>query len=68
LGDGDGIGTGSGDAASVRVAFQAAKFDAHVGGMLVAQIAVFLESAVDDAFQIERQVRIQADRSERCLV
>ena len=36
--------------------------------MLVAQLAVFLQRAVDDIFQLGRQVRIQPDRCQRRAV
>ena len=46
----------------VGVALQALQIGAHVGGMLVTQIAVLLQRLVNDAFHLRRQIGIQPDR------
>ena len=43
----------------VCVALQPLQFRPHLGGVLVAQIAVFFQRPVDDALQFCRQVRVQ---------
>ena len=46
----------------VGVPLQPLQIGAHVGGVLVAQVAVFLQRLVNDAFELRRQIRIQPDR------
>ena len=36
------------------IPLQEHQFGTHLGGVLVTQIAVFLQRAIDDAFQFER--------------
>ena len=50
---------------AVGIALQALQVGSHVGRALVAQVAVFLQRLVDDVFQFQRQVGIQADRRNR---
>jgi len=50
------------------VALQPLKVGSYVGGALVAEIAVLLQSLVDDALQLCWKVRVQADRRSRNLV
>ena len=47
------------------VALEALQVGAHVGGALVAQVAVFFEQLVQDFFKLRRQVGIQAKRWRR---
>ncbi len=55
--NGDGArGTG------VEITLEALQIGAHLGSVLVAQVAIFFERLVDDVLKLERQVGIQADR------
>ena len=47
---------------ALRVPLQPLQVGSHVGGVLIAQIAVFLQRLVDDVFQLRRQVGIQPNR------
>jgi hypothetical protein len=38
------------------------KIGPHIGGVLVAEVAIFFESFVDDAIEFGRRFRIEADR------
>ena len=51
-------------APGIGVALQALQIGAHVGGVLVAQVAIFFERLVDDVFELARQIGIQTHRSE----
>ena len=58
-----------GDGASaVGVALQALQVGANVGGVLVAQVAIFLQRLVDDVFQLRWKVGIQSDWRNRCTI
>jgi len=46
----------------IEVAFEAGEVGAEIGGTLVAEVAVFLEGFVDNAFEVRGQVGIQAER------
>jgi hypothetical protein len=48
--------------ARFRVAFEALQVGAHVGGALIAQVAIFFEQLVQDFFEVRRQFGIQAKR------
>ena len=41
---------------------------AHLGGVLVAQVAILLESFVDDLFELRRNVGIEADAERRSAI
>lgn len=47
--------------ARFRVALQALQLTAQIGGALVAQITIFLQQAMNNVFQLLRQVRVQTD-------
>ena len=51
-------------AAGFRVALQSLQVRPHINGMLITQFAVLLQRFVDDSFQIQRQVGV--DASSRC--
>jgi TolB-like protein/tRNA A-37 threonylcarbamoyl transferase component Bud32 len=57
-----------GGAARIGIALQPLEIGAHVDGSLIAQLAILLQRLVDDAFQIFRQVRIDAHGRGRHLV
>ena len=48
------------------VALQAFQVAAHLGSVLIAQVAIFFEGFVDDLFQPRRDVGIEADDWDRC--
>ena len=53
---------------TLRVALQPLQIRSHVGCVLITQIAVFLQSLVDDLFQLGRHVGIQSHGRNRCPV
>ena len=55
-------------AARIRVPLQALEVGANVRRVLVAQVAIFFEALVDDAFQFRRHVGIQAHWRHRSAV
>src|SRR5580693_9827392 len=55
-------GTCSCKSAGFCIALQALQLGTHVGCALVAQIAIFLESPVDDVFQLGRNLTIETNR------
>ena len=57
-----------GGASAIGVAFQALQIGTNVGGVLVAKIAIFLQSLVDDIFQLLWKVGIEADRRDGSAV
>ena len=50
-----------GGAAGVGVALEALEFGAHVGGVLVAEVAIFFEGAVDDVFEACGKIGIESN-------
>ena len=46
--------------ARIRVSLQALEVGANVAGVLVAQLAILLETLVDDALELGRDIGIQA--------
>ena len=57
--------TGGGGASRIRVALQPLQVGPHLRGMLIAQVAVFLQSLIDDPFQFGRHSGIQPQRRSR---
>ena len=55
-------------AARGAVALQPLQFGAQVGRVLVAKVAVFFERAIDDFFELGRQVGIQANGCDRLSI
>src|SRR2546422_4434664 len=51
-----------GASARLRVAFEPLQVGAHLGSVLIAKIAVFLQRLVDDPFEVNWEVGIQAHR------
>jgi hypothetical protein len=52
----------------LRFAEHTFQIGAHIGGILVAQLAVFVEGFIDDLFELRRNVGIEASgRSRRAL-
>jgi hypothetical protein len=49
-------------AAGICIAFEPLQFSPHVGGMLITQIAILLQSPIDDVFQFHWDIRIKAYR------
>ena len=60
--------TGRGIVPGLQVPLQTPQLRLDIDRMLVAQLAVFLQSAVDDVFELGRQVRVQPDRRQRRTV
>jgi hypothetical protein len=58
----------SGGAAGVGVALEALKFGAHIRSVLIAQIAVFFDGAIDEVFEAGRNFVIQPHRGNRRFV
>ena len=56
---------GPGRAARLRLSLEAFQIGAHVGSVLVTQVAILLQRLVDDAFQFGGQVGIHAHGSDR---
>jgi len=52
------VTAGIANAACVRVALQPLQVGAHVGGVLIAKIAILLQSFVNDLFKLGWQVRV----------
>jgi hypothetical protein len=52
-------------ASGAGVAAEALELGAHLRGMLEAKIAVFLEGAIDDVFELRGEVRIDSNGRER---
>src|SRR5579864_60968 len=63
-----GRARGGRDVSAVGVALQALQIGAHVGGVLVAQVAVFFKRLVNYVFQLRGQVWVQADGRNRGTV
>ena len=61
----DVIYVGDADAAGAGVALEAFEVGAHVGGVLVAEVAIFFEGFVDDAFELGREIGIEARDGDR---
>src|SRR5580698_4570208 len=53
---------GNANAAGTGVSLEALQVGAHFGGVLVTKIAVVFESFVDDAFELGREIGIEARR------
>ena len=51
-----------GASARLRVALEPLQVGAHLGSVLVAQVAIFLQALVDDPFEFDWEVGIQAHR------
>src|SRR6202046_4793392 len=56
------------DAARSAVTLEALQFSAKIGGVLVAQIAVFLQRAINNFLELGRNIRIQAHRRDRFAI
>jgi hypothetical protein len=54
-----------GRTARTGVALEALEVGADVGGVLVAEVAIFLEAFADDFFELEREFGIEAERRRR---
>ena len=50
------------------IPLQPLQVGAHVGGVLVAQVAVFLQRLVDDLFQLRRNITIETNRRGRIRI
>src|ERR1700690_4564532 len=50
------------------IAMQALEVRAHIGGALIAEIALLLERLVNDALELRREFRIQANGRRRNLI
>src|SRR5262249_15617801 len=52
-------------ATGISVALEALELRAHVRSVLVAQVAVFLEDAIDKLFELVGEIGVNADRRNR---
>jgi len=50
------------------IPLQSLQIRSHVGCVLVAQVAIFLQRLVDDVFQLRRHIGIQPDHGHRGAV
>ena len=64
----DGRATDACATARIRVALETLQLGAHFRGVLIPQVAVLLQRAVDDVFQFGRDLAVEAHRRWWCLM
>ena len=61
----DWIESGKHDGAAGGFALEAFEFGAYIGGVLIAEVAIFFEGSVDDAFEFGREFAVEANWAAR---